>query len=100
MPLSKNNIKLFLLSLITLASCSPCNLVPEEKYMLDNFLIQLFHQGNCLEMYKVFGAHFEEVDGQKGVRFTVYAPHAKGVQVVGSFNNFSKYSWKVNLMFL
>lgn len=35
MPLSKNNIKLFLLSLITLASCSPYNLVPEEKYMLD-----------------------------------------------------------------
>ena len=57
--------------------------------MLDNFLIQFFHQGNCLEMYTVFGAHFEEVDGQKGVRFTVYAPHAKGVQVVGSFNNWN-----------
>ena len=25
---------------------------------LDNFLIQLFHEGNCLEMYRVFGAHF------------------------------------------
>ncbi len=54
--------------------------------MLDNFLIQLFHEGNCLEMYKVFGAHLETLDGKKGVRFTVYAPHAKSVQVVGTFN--------------
>ncbi len=52
---------------------------------LDNFLIQLFHEGNCLEMYKVFGAHLEENDGDKGVRFSVYAPHAKSVQVVGGF---------------
>ena len=50
---------------------------------LDNFLIQLFHEGNCLEMYKVFGAHLEN----DGVRFTVYAPHAKSVQVVGDFNH-------------
>ena len=56
---------------------------------LDNFLIQLFHEGNCLEMYKVFGAHFEEMDGQKGVRFTVYAPNARSVQVVGDFNKWN-----------
>ena len=56
---------------------------------LDNFLIQLFHEGNCLEMYKVFGAHLEENDGDKGVRFSVYAPHAKSVQVVGDFNNWN-----------
>lgn len=56
---------------------------------LDNFLIQLFHEGNCLEMYRVFGAHFEELDGQKGVRFTVYAPNARGVQVVGDFNKWN-----------
>ena len=56
---------------------------------LDNFLIQLFHEGNCLQMYKVFGAHFEENEGQKGVRFTVYAPHAKSVQVVGEFNKWN-----------
>ena len=56
---------------------------------LDNFLIQLFHEGNCLEMYRVFGAHFEELDGQKGVRFTVYAPNARSVQVVGDFNQWN-----------
>lgn len=50
--------------------------------MLDNFLIKLFFEGKCLEAYKVFGAHPDK----KGVRFTVYAPHARSVQVVGDFN--------------
>lgn len=54
--------------------------------MLDNFLIQLFHEGNCLEAYKVFGAHLQTQDNKKGVRFTVYAPNARSVQVVGDFN--------------
>lgn len=54
--------------------------------MLDNFLIQLFHEGKSLEAYKVFGAHVETVDKEKGVRFTVYAPNAKSVQVIGDFN--------------
>lgn len=53
--------------------------------MLDNFLIQLFHEGNCLEIYKVFGAHIEN----DGVRFTVYAPNAKNVQVIGDFNQWN-----------
>ena len=51
--------------------------------MLDNFLIKLFFEGKCLEAYKVFGAHPDK----KGVRFTVYAPHARSVQVVGNFND-------------
>ena len=56
---------------------------------LDDFLIYCFHQGNCLEMYKVFGAHCVKENGKKGVRFTVYAPHAKSVQVIGSFNDWN-----------
>lgn len=54
---------------------------------LDNFLIKLFHDGNCLEIYKVFGAHMTTENNKKGVRFTVYAPNAKSVQVIGDFNN-------------
>lgn len=57
--------------------------------MLDNFLIQLFHEGNCLEMYKVFGAHPTKEKGKNGVRFSVYAPNAKKVEVIGSFNNWN-----------
>ena len=54
---------------------------------LDNFLVHVFHQGNCLETYKIFGAHFEENHGIQGVRFSVYAPNAIQVQVIGTFNN-------------
>ena len=55
--------------------------------MLDDFLIHVFHKGNTLEAYKVFGAHLETNDHKKGVRFTVYAPNARSVQVVGDFND-------------
>ena len=52
------------------------------------FLIHVFHKGNTLEAYKVFGAHLETNDHKKRVsRFTVYAPNARSVQVVGDFND-------------
>ena len=54
---------------------------------LDNFLIHLFHQGNCLQIYKVFGAQVGIENNKRGTRFTVYAPNAKSVQVIGDFNN-------------
>ncbi len=54
--------------------------------MLDEFLVQLFYEGQCLEAYKIFGAHLCEEDEIKGVRFTVYAPNAKEVYVIGQFN--------------
>lgn len=53
---------------------------------LDDFLIHMFHQGNAVEIYKVFGAHFEEREGVRGVRFSVYAPNANNVEIIGSFN--------------
>ena len=35
----------------------------------------------------MLGAHFVEEQGKKGVRFAVWAPHAKSISVVGDFNN-------------
>ena len=58
--------------------------------MLDNFLVQMFHEGQCLEAYKVFGAHMSKENGKNGVRFTVYAPHAKYVFVIGDFNQWDE----------
>ena len=49
-------------------------------------IIESFHQGYCIDAWKVFGAHFS-YEGAEGVRFTVYAPHARNVSVIGSFNN-------------
>ena len=50
-------------------------------------IIKQFHEGHCLDAHKVYGAHFETVDKVTGVRFTVYAPEAKRILVIGSFNN-------------
>ena len=51
-------------------------------------LIESFHQGHCLEAYRLFGAHFT-YERVNGVRFTVYAPHARKVQVIGDFNDWN-----------
>lgn len=47
-------------------------------------IIDSFHRGHCIDAYRFFGAHFS-YEGSEGVRFTVYAPHARKVSVIGSF---------------
>ena len=46
----------------------------------------LFGQGTNYEIYKLMGAHPTKQRGKDGVYFAVWAPHAKGVSVVGDFN--------------
>lgn len=54
-----------------------------------DFEIHLFHEGNLFKSYGIFGAHVKENNGEKGMHFCVWAPHAKNVRVVGDFNNWS-----------
>ncbi|MCF0111889.1 MAG: 1,4-alpha-glucan branching protein GlgB, partial [Erysipelotrichaceae bacterium] len=61
---------------------------------MDQQLIKSFFEGHCLDAHKIFGAHVEETP-EKGVRFTVYAPHAKNVQVAGDFN-----AWDGNMTWM
>lgn len=49
--------------------------------------IYLFNQGKNRKSYDLFGAHFQEINGEKGVEFVVWAPNAKEIKVVGDFNN-------------
>jgi len=48
--------------------------------------LYLFHQGSHYRTYEIFGAHLEEMAGEKGVRFCLWAPNAREVRVVGDFN--------------
>lgn len=48
--------------------------------------LYLFHEGNNFRSYQLLGAHVVEENGSKGVRFTVWAPNAREVRVVGNFN--------------
>lgn len=50
----------------------------------------LFGTGTHYDIYKKMGAHVTEKDGEKGVYFAVWAPEAKGVSVVGDFNDWNE----------
>lgn len=43
--------------------------------------------GQTIEAYKYFGAHFVNVNGIQGVMFRLYAPLAVDVSIIGDFNN-------------
>lgn len=51
--------------------------------------IYLFHEGTNYHTYRQFGSHLTSEEGQKGVRFTVWAPHAQQVSVAGDWNNWN-----------
>ena len=51
-------------------------------------LLREFHEGTCRNAPDLFGAHFS-YEGSQGVRFTVFAPHARQVTVFGSFNDWN-----------
>ena len=52
----------------------------EQKWMA-------YSQGTLYDSYRYFGAHPREFHGKKGTLFAVWAPHARNVSLVGSFND-------------
>lgn len=65
--------------------------------ILTEYDLYLFNQGTNHKIYEKMGAHVYEVDGIKGVHFSVWAPTAKRVSVVGHFNqwNGKKYQMRI-----
>ncbi len=48
-----------------------------------------FNQGTATHLYEKLGAHLGESQGTQGTHFSVWAPSAKSVRVVGDFNAWS-----------
>ena len=63
--------------------------MPNKNYPGD-YDRYLFHQGRHYESYNFLGAHLTEEKGKKGVRFTVWAPNAEEISVIGDFNDWNK----------
>lgn len=61
-----------------------------EKTEINEQDIYLFHQGTNYRSYQLYGAHPEIRDGAAGIRFFLWAPHAREVSVVGDFNNWQR----------
>ncbi|WP_200809487.1 1,4-alpha-glucan branching protein GlgB [Intestinibacillus massiliensis] len=62
----------------------------EAKKLSRNEHGQLFYSGRDCRAYEFMGAHPAKQDGQEGVNFCVYAPNAKSVSVIGSFNEWER----------
>ncbi len=55
--------------------------------LLTDYDISLLQSGKHYRLYEKMGSHPVEVDGEKGVYFAVWAPHAQRVSVTGDFNH-------------
>jgi 1,4-alpha-glucan branching enzyme len=56
------------------------------SHELSDFDLHLFGEGRHYGLYQKFGAHLRVRDGVAGTHFAVWAPNARRVSVVGSFN--------------
>lgn len=60
---------------------------------ITDFDLYLMGEGNHFRTYEKYGAKVRIKDGVKGVEFTVWAPNAKAVCVVGDFNYWTTGSY-------
>lgn len=62
----------------------------ETDRKLTDFDLHLFAKGTYYKIFDKFGAQLSRENGRDGVRFTVWAPNAKSVCVVGEFNGWKE----------
>lgn len=60
--------------------------IPKTVNLPSSEDIYLFHEGTNYRSYTMLGAHIAAEEGQSGVRFTVWAPHAAYVGLAGDHN--------------
>ncbi|MTI55511.1 1,4-alpha-glucan branching protein GlgB [Geosporobacter ferrireducens] len=62
---------------------------------ISNFDLYLFHQGTHAHSYKFLGAHKTMDEDLEGVRFSLWAPNALQVAVVGDFNHWDPNGYQM-----
>lgn len=64
-----------------------------EPYSLfTDFDISLFKAGKHYKLYEKFGSHVLELNGVVGTYFSVWAPNAQYISVIGNFNGWNRGS--------
>lgn len=54
---------------------------------MNSQILEDFYNGVSTEAHKIYGAHINKEKG--GTTFTVYAPKAKSIEIIGDFNNWN-----------
>ncbi|MEN8124435.1 MAG: 1,4-alpha-glucan branching protein GlgB [Bacteroidota bacterium] len=65
--------------------------------LFTDFDINLFKSGKHYRLYEKFGAHPITLDDEKGVYFSVWAPSARSVSVIGDFNYWNDKQHQLNV---
>jgi len=66
--------------------------VTQDVSLWSDYDIYLFKQGSHFRLYEKMGSHLMDVDGKRGTYFSVWAPNARAVSVMGDFNGWAKCS--------
>ena len=64
--------------------------------LFSEFDISLFVSGKHFRLYEKFGAHLITVDDVAGTYFSVWAPNAQAVHVIGDFNAWNRSAHPLN----
>lgn len=70
-------------------------MIVQPYSLFTDFDIYLFRSGKHTRLYEKFGSHKVEIDGVSGVYFSVWAPTATEVSVIGNFNQWNSFSHKL-----
>ena len=83
--LQKNYLLCIVYPLITVQETDSYSLAST----LDEQAMSLFSEGALAHAYQHLGAHWQSQNNTSGVRFTVWAPNAQCVSVIGDFNHWN-----------
>ncbi len=99
MPYMVQNTEiLFLAEHLTNNNLHKMNTIAVKPYsLLTEGDIHSFRAGKHFRLYEKLGSHLQEVEGEQGVYFAVWAPNAKRVGVMGDFNGWNKITHPLNV---